>query len=81
MSNSKLEVSSLEWQRDEDSNALVSVDQNALMSYKKRKLLMKSKNDRIDEMSDHINSLRQDMTELKDILMQVINSKQETNRD
>ena len=42
---------------------------------------MKSKNDRIDEMSDHINSLRQDMTELKDILMQVINSKQETNRD
>lgn len=81
MSNSKLEVSSLEWQRDEDSNALVSVDKNALMSYKKRKLLMKSKNDRIDEMSDHINSLRQDMTELKDILMQVINSKQETNRD
>tara|TARA_B100000085_G_scaffold281047_1_gene306976 strand:+ start:1434 stop:1679 length:246 start_codon:yes stop_codon:yes gene_type:complete len=81
MSNSKLEVSSLEWQRDEDSNALVSVDRNALMSYKKRKLLMKSKNDRIDEMSDHINSLRQDMTELKDILMQVINSKQETNRD
>ena len=81
MSNSKLEVSSLEWQRDEDSNALVSVDRNALTSYKKRKLLMKSKNDRIDEMSDHINSLRQDMTELKDILMQVINSKQETNRD
>ena len=81
MSNSTLEVSSLEWQRDEDSNALVSVDRNALMSYKKRKLLMKSKNDRIDEMSDHINSLRQDMTELKDILMQVINSKQETNRD
>tara|TARA_B100002019_G_scaffold293471_1_gene321305 strand:- start:5217 stop:5462 length:246 start_codon:yes stop_codon:yes gene_type:complete len=81
MANSKLEVSSLEWQRDEDSNALVSVDRNALMSYKKRKLLMKSKNDRIDEMSDHINSLRQDMTELKDILMQVINSKQETNRD
>ena len=76
MSNSKLEVSSLEWQRDEDSNALVSVDRNALTSYKKRKLLMKSKNDRIDEMSDHINSLRQDMTELKDILMQVINSKQ-----
>ena len=63
------------------ANALVSVDRNALTSYKKRKLLMKSKNDRIDEMSDHINSLRQDMTELKDILMQVINSKQETNRD
>ena len=30
MANSKLEVSSLEWQRDEDSNALVSVDRNEL---------------------------------------------------
>ena len=76
--NSKLHVSSLEWQRDKkNESAVISVDGSGLLAYKRRKALLSSRNSQIDEMSADINSLKEDMTELKNVLMQVMNSLQQ----
>tara|TARA_E500000178_G_scaffold355364_1_gene427723 strand:+ start:1746 stop:1991 length:246 start_codon:yes stop_codon:yes gene_type:complete len=76
--NSKLHVSSLEWQRDQkNQSAVVSVDGGGLLAYKRRKALLSSRNNQIDKMSADINSLKEDMTELKNVLMQVMNSLQQ----
>ena len=76
--NSKLHVSSLEWQRDQkNQSAVVSVDGSVLLAYKRRKALLSSRNNQIDKMSADINSLKEDMTELKNVLMQVMNSLQQ----
>ena len=76
--NSKLHVSSLEWQRDQkNQSAVVSEDGSVLLAYKRRKALLSSRNNQIDKMSADINSLKEDMTELKNVLMQVMNSLQQ----
>ena len=68
------QVSTKEYQRDEESGALVNVDDNGLAAYKRRKFLSKKRNNQIDEMSNDINSLKEDFQEIKSILMQLVNN-------
>ncbi len=67
-------VSNLEYNRDPDSGALLNVDHNSLAAYKRRKYLAKRKDSQINEMSNDINSLKQDFQEIKSILMQLVNN-------
>ena len=68
------QVSSLEYNRDEESGALVNVDNTGLAAYRKRKYLAKQRTSQITEMSNDINSLKQDFQEIKSILMQLVNN-------
>ena len=68
------QVSSLEYNRDPESGALVSVDTNGLAAFKRRKFLANQRNVEISEMSDDINSLKKDFQEIKSILMQLVNN-------
>ena len=68
------QVSSLEYNRDPEAGALVSVDTNGLAAYKRRKFLANQRNVEISEMSDDINSLKEDFQEIKSILMQLVNN-------
>tara|TARA_B100000900_G_C20594280_1_gene722775 strand:+ start:853 stop:1077 length:225 start_codon:yes stop_codon:yes gene_type:complete len=67
-------VSSLEYRRDDESGALLNVDHNSLAAYKRRKHLANQKTVQINEMSNDINSLKQDFQEIKSILMQLVNN-------
>ena len=71
---SQYQVSKLEYNRDEECGALVNVDDNGLAAYKRRKFLSKKRNNQIDEMSNDINSLKEDFQEIKSILMQLVNN-------
>ena len=71
---SQYQVSKLEYNRDEESGALVNVDDNGLAAHKRRKFLSKKRNNQIDEMSNDINSLKEDFQEIKSILMQLVNN-------
>ena len=73
MSN-KNKVSTEDWGREPNSGALVSVDNNGLAAYKARRARMRQKDSQITEMSNDINSLKEDFQELKNILLQVMNS-------
>ena len=68
------QVSSLEYNRDDESGALVNVDNTGLAAYRKRKYLAKQITSQITEMSDDINSLKEDFQEIKSILMQLVNN-------
>tara|TARA_B100000927_G_C16475944_1_gene473355 strand:+ start:8406 stop:8639 length:234 start_codon:yes stop_codon:yes gene_type:complete len=68
------QVSSLEYNRDKESGALVNVDNSGLAAYKRRKYLANQRNSQITEMSDDINSLKEDFQEIKSILMQLVNN-------
>ena len=68
------QVSTKEYQRDEESGALVNVDTNGLYAYKRRKFLSNQRTSQIDEMSNDINSLKEDFQEIKSILMQLVNN-------
>ena len=49
--NSKLHVSSLEWQRDKkNESAVISVDGSGLLAYKRRKAILSSRNNQIDKI-------------------------------
>jgi len=74
MTSNSGQVSSLEYNRDPESNALVSVDSNGLAAYKRRKFLANQRSSQITEMSDDINSLKEDFQEIKSILMQLVNN-------
>ena len=68
------QVSTKEYQRDDESGALVNVDHNGLYAYKRRKFLANQRTNQIDEMSNDINSLKEDFQEIKSILMQLVNN-------
>ena len=72
---SKYQVSSLEFNRDPESSALVSVDNNGLYAYKRRKFLANQRANEISEISDDINSLKQDFQEIKELLTTLINKR------
>jgi len=67
-------VSSDEWTRDPESGALCSTDHAGLAAYKSKILQQKTQKKRITEMSDDINSLKDDFQEMKGLLKRVINS-------
>ena len=68
------QVSNLEWDREKESGALLNVDYDSLAAYKRRRYLARQKTNQIDEMSNDINSLKQDFLEIKSILMQLVNN-------
>jgi|TARA_B110000967_G_C18409350_1_gene328440 hypothetical protein len=70
----KTQVSSSEYERDNTSGGLINVDHNGLAAYKKRKFLSNKRTTQIDEMSNDINSLKEDFQEIKSILMQLVNN-------
>jgi len=74
MTSNSSQVSSLEYNRDSESGALINVDDNGLAAYKRRKFLANQRSSQITEMSDDINSLKEDFQEIKSILMQLVNN-------
>ncbi len=74
MTSNSGQVSSLEYNRDSESGALINVDDNGLAAYKRRKFLANQRSSQITEMSDDINSLKEDFQEIKSILMQLVNN-------
>ena len=74
------EVSSEHFTRDPDSGALLSVDHAGLQRYK-RKIASDMKNKKqIGEMSDDINSLKEELNEMKNLLSTFINSYNKNDR-
>lgn len=74
-------VSSEHFARDTSTGALLSIDHGGLAAYKARKAQLKKRDKNISEMSDDINSLKEDFHEMKNLLKQVMNSLQHTDRD
>lgn len=68
------EVSSEHYCRDNGSGALLSVDHAGLAAYKRRVAMSKRSRKNISEMSDDINSLKEEFQEMKDLLNQFMNS-------
>lgn len=68
------QVSTKHWGRDPASGALLSTDNAGLAAYKARREKRKQKDSQLSEMSNDINSLKEDFQELKSILLQVMNS-------
>ena len=68
------QVSTKHWGRDPSSGALLSTDNAGLAAYKARREKRKQKDSQLSEMSNDINSLKEDFQELKNILLQVMNS-------
>ena len=62
--------------RSAESNALINTDNDALLSYKTQK--KKIKDDLIfkQKVEHQINSLEKDITEIKDMLSQLLNRKE-----
>jgi hypothetical protein len=67
-------VSSKNWGRDPSSGALISTDNAGLAAYKTRRENQRRKDSQLSEMSNDINSLKEDFQELKSILLQAMNS-------
>ena len=68
------QVSTKHWGRDPSSGALLSTDNAGLAAYKARREKRKQKDSQLSEMSNDINSLKQDFQEIKSILMQLVNN-------
>ena len=73
-------VSRKHFSRDEDSGALLSVDNGALAAYKQRIAKQQISKRNISKMSDDINSLKEEFQEMKDLLIQVTNSLKQNDR-
>ena len=73
MSN-KNKVSTEDWGRDPNSGGSSVCGQQWTRTYKARRARMRQKDSQITEMSNDINSLKEDFQELKNILLQVMNS-------
>tara|TARA_R110002020_G_scaffold88903_1_gene217749 strand:+ start:984 stop:1211 length:228 start_codon:yes stop_codon:yes gene_type:complete len=61
--------------KDKTNNALLSVDQNELEMYRNKvKQIKESKNaiNKIETMEDQVNNLQNDVTEIKDLLIRLL---------
>ncbi|MDB4351119.1 hypothetical protein OAA34_00230 [bacterium] len=54
--------------RDEETNALISTDHSGLAAYKAKK----NQSRKIDEVCDDINSLKQDLADIKEALKVIL---------
>ena len=77
MSQVKVE-SHPELRRDEWSKGITNVDNTAYNNYMQGALARKSRNKTLEENTKEINNLKQDMSEVKDMLRQLL-SKQNGN--
>ena len=67
-----------ELRRDEYSKAITNVDNDAYTNYMNGALARKNRNQTLEENTKEINNLKQDMSEVKDMLRQLL-SKQNGN--
>ena len=51
---------------------LINKDNDALLNYKNRKKILKSKDEKIDNLETKVSELSSQMSEIKDILMKVL---------
>lgn len=66
MTNIKTEVEGI--YRDTKNGALLNKDNDALSSYKK----LKQKNRELEEMKDKVNKIETEMSDIKNILLQLV---------
>jgi len=64
---------SVELKRDPHSKALLSTSINKLEAYREKKRVNLQQQMRIDQCVDDINTLKQEMTDIKVMLTQIIN--------
>lgn len=60
--------------RDTYSKALINRNKTALAQYRQRKLIQEKQFDSIQKCSDDINTLKQELTEIKDTLKTLVNN-------
>ena len=51
---------------------LINKDNDALLNYKNRKKILKSKDEKIDNLETKVSELSSQMSEIKDLLMKVL---------
>ena len=61
----------MDMRRDSFSSGVISIDNNALEAYKKRK----NQSRKIETLTDDINTIKDEMKELKSLLVQMVNGK------
>jgi len=59
------------YKRDEETNALISTDYSGLAAYKAKK----NQSRKIDEVCDDINSLKQDLADIKEALQVILKNR------
>ena len=62
-----------ELRRDEWSKGITNVDNDAYTNYMNGALARKNRNQTLEENTKEINNLKQDMSEVKDMLRQLLN--------
>ena len=67
-----------ELERDEYSKGITNIDNDAYTKYMKGALARKQRNSSVEQNTKEINNLKQDMSEVKDMLRQLL-SKQNGN--
>jgi len=60
--------------RDTYSKALINRNKTALAQYRQKKLIQEKQFDSIQKCSDDINTLKQELTEIKNTLATLVNS-------
>jgi hypothetical protein len=58
--------------RDITNRAILNTDREGLERYKAQRLLAKKRLDEQEEMKNKVNKLEQDMSEIKDLLQQLV---------
>ena len=58
--------------RDVTNRAILNTDREGLERYKAQRLLAKKRLDEQEEMKNKVNKLEQDMSEIKDLLQQLV---------
>ena len=58
--------------RDVTNRAILNTDREGLERYKAQRLLAKKRLDEQEEMKQKVNKLEQDMSEIKDLLQQLV---------
>lgn len=58
--------------RETSSRALLNIDNSGLVAYKKQKLIRSRNAKQLETLTDDVNNLKQDMTEIKELLVKLI---------
>jgi hypothetical protein len=58
--------------RETSSRALLNIDNSGLVAYKKQKLIRSRNAKQLETLTDDVNNLKQDITEIKELLVKLI---------
>lgn len=59
--------------RDMETGAIINRDVNGLNEYQKRRLILQTQKEEINNMKDNISELKGDVSEIKNLLSQLLN--------